>query len=66
MKRLFIALISSVALFAFGLAGAPSAYAHSSGHMHSSSKMKHSCPSGEHWVKGYMRNGKKVHGYCRK
>jgi hypothetical protein len=24
-----------------------------------------SCPKGQHWVKGYMRNGKKVHGYCR-
>ncbi len=28
--------------------------------------MKHSCPKGETWVHSYVRNGKKVKGYCRK
>ncbi len=65
MKRLFIALLSSAALFAFTLSGAPAVYAHGTSTTHHS-KMKHSCPSGEHWVKGYMRNGKHVNGYCRK
>jgi hypothetical protein len=28
--------------------------------------MKHKCPAGQHWVKGYTRKiGVKVMGYCR-
>ena len=28
--------------------------------------MKHRCPPGQHWVKGYhKKNGTKVKGYCR-
>ncbi|MEA2689469.1 MAG: hypothetical protein QOJ39_3156 [Candidatus Eremiobacteraeota bacterium] len=28
--------------------------------------MKHRCPPGHHWVKGYhKKNGQKVKGYCR-
>jgi len=28
--------------------------------------MKHKCPPGQHWVKGYKKkNGTKVKGYCR-
>lgn len=33
--------------------------------MHHGAKMKHSCPAGQHWVHGYKRSGKYVHGYCR-
>ncbi len=71
MHRLLSATLASAMAVAFLFAGP--AIAKSSGSMssamttHHSSKMKkHSCPTGEHWVKGYMRNGKKVHGYCRK
>ena len=72
MHRLFSATLASAMAAAFLFAG-PAAIAKSSGSMssamttHHSTKMKkHSCPAGEHWIKGYMRNGKKVHGYCRK
>ena len=28
--------------------------------------MKHRCPPGQHWIKGYhKKNGQKVRGYCR-
>ncbi len=66
MNRLLRGTLASVMALAF-LFASPAVYAHTST-MHStmhSSKMKHSCPKGEQWVKGYMRNGKKVHGYCR-
>lgn len=68
MHRLFSATLASAMAAAFLFAG-PAAIAKTSSAMathHSSKMMKHSCPAGEHWVKGYMRDGKKVHGYCRK
>lgn len=69
MHRLFSATLASAMAAAFLFTGS-AAIAKSGGSMstthHSSKMMKHSCPAGEHWVKGYTRNGKKVHGYCRK
>jgi len=62
MTRLFSAVIALAIASALTFA-APSAYAHSTMH---SSHMKHSCPAGQHWVKGYKtKTGKYVHGYCR-
>jgi hypothetical protein len=65
MKRLFQAVLASAIALAF-LSSSPSAYAKGSTMMHSGHH-KHSCPAGQHWVKGYKtKNGTKVHGYCRK
>ncbi len=65
MTRFLTGTFAALALAAFTAVGAPTVSAHTSGTMHSA-KMKHSCPAGDHWVKGYVRDGKKVHGYCRK
>ncbi len=65
MTRLFRSILASAIAAAFLLAGS-SAYASSTSST-SSHHMKHSCPAGQHWVKGYKtKNGTKVHGYCRK
>lgn len=69
MTRLLSGALASAMALAFLFAGP--AYATGSTHtMHSSMMthhhMKHSCPAGQHWIKGYKRNGKYVHGYCRK
>ncbi|HLI97884.1 MAG TPA: hypothetical protein VKT72_17585 [Candidatus Baltobacteraceae bacterium] len=67
MTRLFRSILTLAITVAFLFAGS-SAYANTSSTMTSSSHhMKHSCPAGQHWVKGYKtKSGKKVHGYCRK
>ena len=69
MNRLFSGILASAMALAvvFASQAAFAKGTHSSmSTMHSSKVTKHSCPTGEHWVKGYVRNGKKVHGYCRK
>lgn len=38
----------------------------SGGSMGGGMKNTKPCPPGKHWVKGYMRNGKPVQGYCMK
>jgi hypothetical protein len=64
MTRLFSKILTLAVATAFMLA-APPAYANTGSTMHSS-HMKHSCPTGKHWVKGYhTKSGKYVHGYCR-
>lgn len=64
MTRLFSRVLAVAVASAFVLAG-PSVYANSKGTMHST-HVKHSCPAGQHWVKGYKtKTGKHVHGYCR-
>lgn len=69
MHRLFRAIFASAMAAAFLFAGPAIAKTSSmTGSMttHHSHMTKHSCPAGEHWVKGYKRNGKYVKGYCRK
>ena len=66
MRRL--AAIAMIAFAASLSAFAAPAYAgHGHGSMMGQSmSMKHRCPPGQHWVKGYMKkNGMKVRGYCR-
>lgn len=66
MKRLFNALLATAFLLSSAMLGA-SAASNSSMMTTHHSKMKHSCPAGEKWVKGYhTKSGKYVHGYCRK
>jgi len=64
MRRL--AAVAMIAFAASLSAFAAPAYA---GHGHSMmapGHMKHTCPPGQHWVKGYhKKNGTKVKGYCR-
>ncbi len=65
MNRFYPRLLAAAMALAFTFAG-QSAFAHSS--MKSmTGKHMHSCPAGQHWVKGYKtKSGTKVHGYCRK
>jgi hypothetical protein len=54
-----IAFAASLSAFA-----APAYAGHGHGMMMGG--MKHRCPPGQHWVKGYhKKNGMKVKGYCR-
>jgi hypothetical protein len=64
MKRLLQASLLWLAAIAFCFSAPVPA---SAGHMMGAhSKMKHSCPAGQHWVKGYTKkDGSHVHGYCR-
>ncbi|HEY8312906.1 MAG TPA: hypothetical protein VIG51_01925 [Candidatus Baltobacteraceae bacterium] len=64
MKRLLTSVLTLAALVSIS-AGAASA-GHMKSAMHHKTMSSHSCPAGQHWVKGYMRAGKKVHGYCHK
>lgn len=64
MTRLFRAVLALAvaAAFAFAPPGVSAKTTHSTMH---STHMKHSCPAGQHWVKGYKtKSGKKVHGHC--
>ncbi len=65
MNRFLFSVAASacIACASFGFASAGSM---SSPMMTTSAKHMHSCPKGETWVHGYVRHGKKVHGYCRK
>jgi hypothetical protein len=65
MKRLLTSLLTfaAIASLAVGSASAGTMKGHTH---HSKMMMSHSCPAGQHWVKGYMRKGKMVHGYCHK
>lgn len=67
MNRFLSSIIACACLLSvtggFAAAGTMSSPAMAS---KSTTKHMHSCPKGETWVKSYMRNGKKVHGYCRK
>ncbi len=64
MKRLLTSLTALAAVAA--LAAGPAA-AHSPMTIHHSKMTRmHTCPAGQHWVKSYMKAGKRVHGYCRK
>lgn len=66
MTRLFRSILALAITVAFLFAGS-SAYASTSSMTKAGHHMKHSCPAGQHWVKGYKtKSGKKVHGYCRK
>ena len=62
MKRLFQITMLLAAALSFCFFAPLEA---SAGHMMHGTKMRHSCPAGQHWVHGYKRNGKYVHGYCR-
>ena len=63
MKRLLPSLLALVLL-----AGAPAMASkhHAMMGKHNGSEMRSRCVAGMHWVHGYMRNGKRVKGYCRK
>lgn len=62
MKRLLRTALLTAAALSFCFSAPLTASAGSTTH---GTKMKHSCPAGQHWVHGYKRNGKYVHGYCR-
>lgn len=79
MKRLLTSLtaFAAAATLLLGSASANSmSTAKPMSHHMMSTKMAHSCKTGQHWVKGYWRKGKmvkgkmtkstRVHGYCRK
>ena len=56
-------LATAFALSLTGVAGATSSMSNSMHGKHMA--MKHGCARGQMWVKGYMREGKMVKGYCR-
>ncbi|MBV9271443.1 MAG: hypothetical protein JO165_10130 [Candidatus Eremiobacteraeota bacterium] len=63
MKRLIQSALLSLAAISLCL-GTPMVA--SAGHMGTHHRMKHSCPAGQHWVKGYTKkDGTHVKGYCR-
>ena len=68
MRRFAMALAALA--FAASLSGGPvlaKPHDHMKGNsMMAPGHMKHRCPPGQHWVKGYKRkNGTMVKGYCR-
>jgi hypothetical protein len=69
IMRRFAGILTAFA-FAASLTSAP-VFAKPHDHMRGNSMMapghmKHRCPPGQHWVKGYhKKNGQKVKGYCR-
>jgi hypothetical protein len=68
MTRLFSKILSLAAASAVMFAAPVLAHTGSTTHHTSTmSSHKHSCPAGDHWVKGYhTKSGKYVKGYCRK
>jgi hypothetical protein len=60
-----LAGILTALAFAASLSSAGVAKDHMMGNS-MSGHMKHKCPPGQHWVKGYhKKSGQKVKGYCR-
>lgn len=58
--------LAAIAMIAFAASLSAFAAPASAMHGHGMMGMKHKCPAGQHWVKGYhKKNGQKVKGYCR-
>jgi hypothetical protein len=65
MRRL-AGILATLAFAASLATGAVAGHGNRGNSMNAPGHRKHTCPPGQHWVKGYhKKNGQKVKGYCR-